>query len=100
MSNHSNLSVAERGFRASRIGVNHENEERSMKAPVKEKLHYDPKRECVSGACLGGLFPDFLVLIPNVLHRGRGFGVLIESFGIGVQHKEIVRDEAAWKKVP
>ena len=72
-----------------------------MKEPaksVKEQLHYDPKNECGNSACLGELFPDFMRLIPNVLNRGRVFGVIIESHGIGVQHKEIVRDEAAWEK--
>ncbi|ODU25227.1 MAG: hypothetical protein ABS95_00420 [Verrucomicrobia bacterium SCN 57-15] len=69
-----------------------------MKEPVKETLHYDPKRECGSGGCLGELFPDFLRLVPNVINRGRVFGVLIESHGLGAQRKEIVRDEAAWKK--
>ena len=73
-------------------------EDTLMKESLNEHLHYDPKKECGSGACLGELFPDFLHLIPNVLNRGRAFGVLIESHGLGVQHKEIVRDEAAWKK--
>ena len=67
-----------------------------MKERVKEKLHYDPKKECAHGNCLGELFPDFLHLTPNVLNRGRVFGVLIESLGIGVRRKEIVRDESAW----
>jgi len=69
-----------------------------MKETMKEKVHCDPKKEFVGGARLGELFPDFPHLIPNVLNRGRAFGVLIESHGIGTQHKEIVRYEAAWKK--
>ena len=69
-----------------------------MKEPKKEHLHYDPKKECGSGACLGELFPDFMRLARDVLNRGRVFGVLIESHGPGTQHKEIVRDETAWKK--
>ena len=69
-----------------------------MKERVKEKLHYYPKKESGHGTCLGVLFPDFLHLTPNVLNRGRVFGVLIESLGIGVQRKEIVRDESAWGK--
>ena len=68
-----------------------------MKEPTKEKLHYDPKRDCGS-VCVGDLFPDFLRLVPNVLNRGRVFSVLIESCGIGTQHKEVVIDEAALKK--
>lgn len=64
---------------------------------MKEHLHYDPKKECGSGACLGELFPDFVRLVLNVVNRGRAFGVLIESCGIGTQRKEVVIDEAAWK---
>jgi hypothetical protein len=73
-------------------------EDALMKEPMKEHLHYDPKKESGSGACLGELFPDFMRLTRNVLNRGRVFAVLIESHGMGVQHKEIVRDETAWKK--
>jgi hypothetical protein len=69
-----------------------------MKDSVKEHLHYNGKKECLSGAGMGELFPDFMRLARNVLNRGRVFGVLIESHGLGVQDKEIVRDEAAWKK--
>lgn len=69
-----------------------------MNEPMKETLHYDPKTKCGSGGCLGELFPNFQRLVPNVINRGRVFGVLLQSHGIGFQRKELIRDEAAWNK--
>ena len=48
--------------------------------------------------CLGTLFPDLLAVHHNGVVRGRVFGVLIESFGIGVQSRKILLDADAWKK--
>ena len=68
-----------------------------MKEAAKEILHYDSNKKLGDG-CLGELFPDFLRLGLNVLNRGRVFGVLIESCGLGPQRKELVMDEVAWNK--
>jgi len=48
--------------------------------------------------CLGTLFPDLLAVHHNGVARGKVFGVLIQSFGIGVQSREMLLDADAWKK--
>jgi hypothetical protein len=63
---------------------------------TKPKLDYQPDRECCSDPCTGDLFPDMLNLETNRLNKGRVFGVLMESCGVGVQHREVVVNKEAW----
>ena len=63
-----------------------------------QKLHYQPDQQCCSGASVGDLFPDMLHLQTNRLNKGRVFGVLVESCGVGVQHRKVVVDRDAWKE--
>lgn len=69
-----------------------------MGANRMEKLHYDPTVECEAGSIKGDLFPDFLSLENNVINRGRIFSVLVERTGMGVQHRWMGCDSAAWAK--
>ena len=63
-----------------------------------QKFNYQPDRECCSDACMGDLFPDMLRLETNRLNKGRVFGVLVESCGVGVQHREVIVDKDAWEE--
>lgn len=62
------------------------------------KIDYETSSSCCSDACTGDLFPDMLHLERNQLNKGRVFGVLLESRGIGIQDRKIVVDKRAWEE--
>ncbi|MDR3405532.1 MAG: hypothetical protein P4L99_23760 [Chthoniobacter sp.] len=61
-----------------------------------EVLHYDPSHPACETPAAADLFPDLLHLSTNHRHRGRIATVLIESDGVGVQHREVTIDPVAW----
>jgi len=65
-------------------------------APLLEVLHFDPAHSCCKTSAEADLFPDMLHLEINRLNKGRVFGVLVESYGVGVQHREVVVDKDTW----
>lgn len=69
-----------------------------MKAAFNEKFHFDETSKCCGGECSGELFPDLLNLEINKLNRGRVFGVLVESCGVGIQNRKVVIDKQAWER--
>ncbi len=62
------------------------------------KIDYQTNSGCCSDASTGDLFPDMLHLAKNRLNKGRVFGVLLESHGMGIQNRKIVVDKKAWEE--
>jgi hypothetical protein len=58
----------------------------------------NPDRPCCSDPCIGDLFPDMLNLKFNQLNKGRVFGVLLKSAGMGIQDRQVVVDQDVWKQ--
>ena len=61
-------------------------------------LHYDSKRSCCESPLDADLFPDLERLKTNKINRGRIASIYLQSFGIGLQKKELTVDEEAWSE--
>ena len=47
--------------------------------------------------CYGNIFPDLRTFSYNRIARGKVFSVLVKSFGIGVQSRDLTIDTQAWE---
>jgi hypothetical protein len=69
-------------------------------AQLLEFLHFEPGSSMLRNASAAAdLFPEMLHLEINRLNKGCVFGVLVESYGVGMQHREVIVDRDGVLKV-